>query len=81
VAAVIGKARILGFDGTNTTSKLDYSTCNSLQEIGCKLLQSIGFSSPDDASIQQAIELNHTFVAGLERIRDAAQRLTIEQQP
>src|SRR5215469_2336643 len=60
VAAVIGKAKILGFDGTNATSKLDYSTCNSLQEIGCKLLQSIGFSSPDDVSIQRAIELNDT---------------------
>ena len=79
VAAVIGKAKILGFDGTNTTSKLDYSTCNSLQEIGCKLLQSIGFSSPDDVSIQRAIELNDTFIDGLQAIHQRAQALMLEQ--
>src|SRR5215469_17112662 len=79
VAAVIGKAKILGFDGTNATSKLDYSTCNSLQEIGCKLLQSIGFSSPDDVSIQRAIELNDTFIDGLQAIHQRAQALMLEQ--
>jgi hypothetical protein len=37
-----------------------------------KLLQSVDLSSPDDASIE-AINLNDEFVAGLERVRDAAQ--------
>jgi hypothetical protein len=42
------------------------------------LLQSVGFHEPDDVSIEQAVELNKTFIAGLERIRDAAQQLTLE---
>jgi hypothetical protein len=49
-----------------------------VKNIGRKLLQSVGFASPDDASIQAAIEANDTFVAELERIRDAAQGLTID---
>jgi hypothetical protein len=39
-----------------------------------KLLQSVDFSSPDDASME-AIKLNDEFVAGLERVRGAAQRV------
>ena len=39
----------------------------------------LGFREPDDVSIQEAIELNNRFIAELERIRDAAQGLTIEQ--
>lgn len=50
-----------------------------MQDIGRILLQSIGFASPDELSIQAAIAANDVFVAELERIRDAAQRLTIEQ--
>jgi hypothetical protein len=61
-------------------NQLDYNTCQSMQEIGCKLLQSVGFSQPDDVSIQQALELNNVFVAGLERIRDDAERKLIEQR-
>jgi hypothetical protein len=43
------------------------------------LLQSVGFASPDDVSIQAAIEANDAFIARLEAIRDAAQGLTIDQ--
>jgi hypothetical protein len=81
VAAVMGKAKILNLivDQPPNTS-VDYSSAKSMQEIGCKLLQSVGFSQPDDVSIQQALELNHTFVAGLERIRDQAEQRLIEQR-
>jgi hypothetical protein len=50
-----------------------------MREIGKRLLQSIGFSEPDDVSIQAAIEANDAFIAALEAIRDAAQGLTIDQ--
>jgi hypothetical protein len=50
-----------------------------MQDIGRKLLQSIGFASPDDVSIQAAIEANDVFIAQLEGIRDSAQRLTLDQ--
>jgi hypothetical protein len=36
------------------------------------------FASPDDDSIQAAIEANDAFIAQLEQIRDRAQTLTIE---
>jgi terminase small subunit-like protein len=60
-------------------NELDFATANSMQDIGRKLLQSIGFASPDDVSIAAAIEANDAFIARLEAIRDAAQGLTIDQ--
>jgi hypothetical protein len=39
-----------------------------MQDIGRKLLQSVGFREPDDVSIQAAIELNDTFIDELQRI-------------
>jgi hypothetical protein len=54
---------------TEPASKLDFSTCNSMEDIGRKLLHSIGFTEPDDASIQEAVELNNKFIADLEAIK------------
>jgi hypothetical protein len=42
---------------------------NSHQDIARKLLQSVGFQEPDDASIQAAIEVRDLFIAQLEAIR------------
>jgi hypothetical protein len=50
-----------------------------MHDLGRKLLQSVGFASPDDVSIQAAIEANNAFIDRLEAIRDNAQRLTINQ--
>jgi hypothetical protein len=60
-------------------NKLDFATANSMQDIGRKLLQSVGFASPDDLSIQAAIEANDQFIAELEQIRDKTQGLTLDQ--
>jgi hypothetical protein len=54
--------------------RVDYTTAQSMHDIGKKLLQSIGFASPDDASIREAIELNDTFVDGLQAIYQRAQQ-------
>src|SRR5262249_39019557 len=71
VSAVMGKAKILNL--TNDQPRpLDFATANSMQDIGRKLLQSIGFSEPDDASIQAAIEANDAFIERLQAIRNAA---------
>jgi hypothetical protein len=61
------------------TNGIDYNTAQSMQEIGCKLLQSVGFTAPDDASIKLAIEANDVFVARLEEITRQGQGLIIEQ--
>jgi hypothetical protein len=81
VAAVMGKAKILNLitDRIEDVTKVDFNTAQSMQDIGKKLLQSIGFASPDDVSIRAAIEANDAFIERLEAIRDAAQRPTIEQ--
>src|SRR5215467_1535356 len=74
VAAVMGKAKILNLsvDQHEFRGKVDFSQASSMEDIGRKLLQSIGFASPDDASIRKAIEVNDIFVAALEAIRDKA---------
>jgi hypothetical protein len=50
-----------------------------MQDIGRKLLQSVGMTAPDDASIADAIEAYDVFITALEQIRDKAQWLTINQ--
>jgi hypothetical protein len=76
----MGKAKILNLilDQPPSTS-IDFFSANSMQDIGRKLLQSVGFASPDGPSIQAAIEANDAFIARLEAIRDGAQGRTIEQ--
>src|SRR6516165_7083915 len=80
VSAVMGKAKILNLrvDQPPNTS-VDFSSAKSMQDVGRKLMQSVGFASPDDVSIQAAIEANDAFIARLEAIRDNAQGLTIDQ--
>jgi terminase small subunit-like protein len=82
VAAVMGKAKILNLvvDQHSLVPAQDFSTANSMHEIGKRLLQSIGFTEPDDASIQAAIEANDAFIARLETIRDNAKGRTIDLQ-
>jgi hypothetical protein len=79
VAAVLGKAKILNIGVEQQHKPQDFNTANSMQDIGRRLLQSIGFALPDDVSIQAAIEANDAFIARLEAIRDRVQGLTIDQ--
>jgi phage terminase small subunit len=75
VSAALGKAKVLGLysDKAEMTTKVDWNTAQSMQDIGRKLLQSIGFSEPDDVSVQAAIKATDRFIAELEAIRDQAQ--------
>jgi hypothetical protein len=52
---------------------IDFNDAKSMRDIGLKLLQSVGFSEPDEDSIQAAIKANDVFIAKLEAIRDCAQ--------
>jgi hypothetical protein len=49
-----------------------FEQCNSLQEIGVKLLKSVGLSEVEmnEDMIAQALEANNAFIAQLEAIRD-----------
>jgi hypothetical protein len=48
--------------------KSDFADCHSVNDIGVKLLESVGFASPDDASIREAIALNDALIDGLQAI-------------
>jgi tripartite-type tricarboxylate transporter receptor subunit TctC len=63
----------------NITDTVDFSTSNSMQDIGKKLLQSVGYAAPSDADVALAIQANDVFIAKLERIRDQAQGIIIDQ--
>jgi len=79
VAAVLGKAKVLNICVERHEVVADFSTAQSMQDIGRKLLQSIGFKEPDDVSLQAAVKANDAFVERLEAIRNEAQGLTIDQ--
>jgi hypothetical protein len=74
------QAKWLSKTETPMESQLPKSA-QSMQDIGRKLLQSVGFKEPDDVSIQQAVEANDTFIDRLKAISEAAQglRLTLDQ--
>jgi len=80
VAAVMGKAKILNLSGDQPpNTSVDFSSAKSMQDVGRKLLQSVGFKEPDDVSIQAAIEANDAFIDALQAIHQRAQELTLEQ--
>jgi hypothetical protein len=47
----------------------------SMNEIGMRLLQSVGVIEPTDEQIEQAIAANDRFIQALEQIRDSAMQL------
>src|SRR5262249_14314456 len=76
----LGIARVFGHLNENTEcAPTDFASAKTMTDIGRKLLQSVGFASPDDVSIQAAIEANDAFIERLEAIRDNAQGPTIDQ--
>ena len=77
----MGIAKLYGLitDKVESTNKADFASAQSMDELGKRLLQTVGFASPDAGSIREAIEANDVFVAELERIRDAAHGLIVDQ--
>ena len=81
VAAVLGKVKILGLakeDAQLNGNAQSFANCTNMHDIGTRLLQQVGLASPDDVSVQEAIEANDAFIERLEAIRDRAQTLTIK---
>jgi hypothetical protein len=69
-AEILGRLAVA--ERLSPTETIDFNQAKSMAEIGVKLLQSIGFSEPDENSIQAAIKANNDFIAKLEAIRDCA---------
>src|SRR5262249_42904753 len=53
---------------TEPRSDDGYDNCQTQQDIGRKLLESIGFNDPDDASIEDAVKANDAFIERLKAI-------------
>jgi hypothetical protein len=58
---------------TEPDSPMDFSKCHTIQDIGRKLLQSVGCNEPTDDQIAEAVEANDVFIARLEAIRAIAE--------
>ena len=79
VASELGIAKVFHRIDVQEDNPTDFSTARNMHDVGRKLLQSVGFKEPDDVSIRAAIEANDAFIERLEKIRDKAQGLKIEQ--
>ena len=77
-AAELGIAKVFHPIDAPDPNHIDFKSAQSMQDVGRKLLQSVGFKEPDDVSIQAAIEANDAFIDRLQAIRDRAQGLTID---
>ena len=79
VAAELGIAKVFHPIDAPDPNHIDFKSAQSMQDIGRKLLQSVGFKEPDDVSIAAAIEANDTFIDRLKAISEAAQGHTLDQ--
>jgi hypothetical protein len=64
-------ARLVPMDA-NLPSPSDFSQCQSMHDIGRRLLEQVGVIEPSEDDIAKAIEANNEFVSKLEAIRDEA---------
>jgi hypothetical protein len=53
-------------------SETGFASANSMEDIGRRLLKSVGLAEPGEAAIQAAIEANDTFVTRLQAIAQAS---------
>jgi hypothetical protein len=82
VSAVMGKAKLLGLvtdKHQDVTDRPDFSTATTLNDIGVKLLESVGYASPSPDDVALALEAHAAFTAQLEAIAERAQSLSAEQ--
>jgi hypothetical protein len=82
ISAVMGKAKLLGLvtdKHEDVTSKPDFSKATSLNDVGIKLLQSVGYAEPSPADVALALEAHEHLIAQLEAIAERAQSLSAEQ--
>jgi hypothetical protein len=82
ISAVMGKAKLLGLvteRHEDVTGKPDFSKATSLEDVGIKLLQSVGYAEPSPGDVALALEAHEHMIAQLEAIAERAQSLSAEQ--
>jgi hypothetical protein len=68
VASEMGIAKVFGIDQANKEGVQTFKDAQSMNDIGERLLISVGVREPCDAAIELAIQANNQFVQRLERI-------------
>jgi hypothetical protein len=73
VSAAMGIAKVFGLEQANEKATHSFKDAQSMNDIGQRLLISVGLKQPSAAAIQAAIQANDAFVSRLEAIRDEHQ--------
>jgi hypothetical protein len=68
VASEMGIAKVFGIDQGDSKGTYSFKDAQSMNDIGRRLLISVGVREPCDAAIELAIQANNQFVQRLERI-------------
>jgi hypothetical protein len=68
VSSELGIAKIFGLESTKENTPQSFRDAKSMEEIGKRLLISVGLREPADDAVALAIEANNAFVARLEQI-------------
>jgi hypothetical protein len=76
VSSELGIAKIFGLESTKEEAPHSFKDAKSMNDIGERLLISVGLARPTPTAIEQAIEANNVFVARLEEIRDQAEGIS-----
>lgn len=69
-SAAMGIAKVFGLEQSSEKTTQSFKDAQNMEEIGKRLLISVGLKQPSDGAIQLAIEANDAFVARLEEIRE-----------
>jgi hypothetical protein len=67
-SAAMGIAKVFGLEQANEKATHSFKDAGSMQDIGRRLLISVGLREPSDEAVSLAIEANNAFVARLEQI-------------
>jgi hypothetical protein len=68
VSSELGIAKIFGLESAKQEGTQSFKDAGSMQDIGRRLLISVGLREPSDEAVSLAIEANKAFVARLEQI-------------
>jgi hypothetical protein len=70
VSSELGIAKIFGLEASDKKAIQSFKDAQSMNDIGERLLISVGLLKPSTEAISAAVEANNAFVARLEAIRD-----------
>jgi len=80
VSSALGIAKVFHSSPNDQEEAFSFKSATSMHDIGRKLLMTVGYENPDEASIELAIEANDQFVDRLEAIYHQAQHTRLSSE-